>query len=120
MKMKTNVVLLVCIFVASAVHADELTIELLPPCVTSPDAPMGGTKPIGNIDTLTREVVMQGLSETGPDSEDAHGMIVDRVEKELISQVMAACNNVQTKAATKLGINRNTLHKKMKEYGLDS
>ena len=45
--------------------------------------------------------------------------IVNRVERELIAQVMAACDNVQTKAAAKLGINRNTLHKKLKEYGLE-
>jgi DNA-binding protein Fis len=41
------------------------------------------------------------------------------VEKELISQVLQLCNNVQTKAAGRLGINRNTLHKKLKDYGLD-
>tara|TARA_R110002049_G_scaffold27321_2_gene94071 strand:- start:177986 stop:179047 length:1062 start_codon:yes stop_codon:yes gene_type:complete len=101
-------------------ETDELTVDLLPPCVTSPSAPMGGTKPLGDMEALTREVVMQGLSETGTDSENAHGMIVDRVEKELISQVLAACGGVQTKAASRLGINRNTLHKKIKDYGLDS
>ena len=41
------------------------------------------------------------------------------MERELIAQVMASCDSVQTKAASKLGINRNTLHKKLKEYGLD-
>ena len=39
--------------------------------------------------------------------------------EQLIAQVMLACNNIQTKAAAKLGINRNTLHKKLKEYQLD-
>ena len=32
---------------------------------------------------------------------------------------MTSCDNIQTKAAGKLGINRNTLHKKLKEYGLE-
>ena len=32
---------------------------------------------------------------------------------------MAACDSVQIKAAARLGINRNTLHKKLKEYGLE-
>jgi DNA-binding protein Fis len=45
---------------------------------------------------------------------------VNRIERELIAQVMIHCDNVQTKAAAKLGINRNTLHKKMREYGLDA
>jgi DNA-binding protein Fis len=41
------------------------------------------------------------------------------VERELIAQVLVACDNVQIKAAARLGINRNTLHKKLKEYGLE-
>ena len=32
---------------------------------------------------------------------------------------MAACDSVQIKAAERLGINRNTLHKKLEEYGLE-
>jgi DNA-binding protein Fis len=37
----------------------------------------------------------------------------------VIAQVMQRCDSVQIKAAARLGINRNTLHKKLKEYGLD-
>ena len=36
----------------------------------------------------------------------------------VICQVLRICQGVQTKAATKLGINRNTLHKKIEDYGL--
>jgi DNA-binding protein Fis len=48
-----------------------------------------------------------------------HARVVDRVERELIIQVLQSCGNVQTKTATRLGINRNTLHKKMKDYNLE-
>jgi DNA-binding protein Fis len=63
--------------------------------------------------------VQQGVTAAGPQEDSLHLKIVNRVERELIVQVMAACEGVQTKAATKLGINRNTLHKKLKEYGLE-
>ena len=59
-----------------------------------------------------------GIVRKGP-ADDLYARIVNRVERELIVQVMAACNRTQTKAATRLGINRNTLHKKLKEYEID-
>lgn len=42
--------------------------------------------------------------------------LVDAVERELIEQVMRQCNNVGVKAADKIGINRNTLHKKLEDF----
>jgi hypothetical protein len=53
------------------------------------------------------------------ESNDLHSSVVDKVERELILQVLQACGQVQTKTAIKLGINRNTLHKKMKDYNLE-
>ncbi|NND99170.1 MAG: sigma-54-dependent Fis family transcriptional regulator, partial [Pirellulaceae bacterium] len=101
-------------------ETDELTVDLLPDCVTNEQAPIGVNMQSVDVHSLTRDVVMQGLSEAGSDSGEVHSLIVDRVERELIAQVLATCRGVQTKAASRLGINRNTLHKKIKEYGLDS
>jgi len=42
--------------------------------------------------------------------------LVGGVERELIEQVMQMSDNVQVKAAARLGINRNTLHKKLSEF----
>jgi len=99
---------------------DELTSDLLPENVLG-----GGGRPRtsrnkpADLETLTFELVQQGLATAGPQEDNLHAKIVNRVERELIAQVMTACESVQTKAATKLGINRNTLHKKLKEYNLD-
>jgi DNA-binding protein Fis len=43
---------------------------------------------------------------------------VSRVEREVILQVLRQCHGVQTRTATRLGINRNTLHKKIEEHKL--
>ncbi len=101
-------------------EGDELTPDLLPAVVTGGSRPTGPALPATDTETLTREVVLQGISTAGEDASGLHGLIVDRVERELIAQVLQSCAGVQTKAAIRLGINRNTLHKKIKDYGLDA
>ena len=65
---------------------------------------------------LCLSLVGLGLSEAPPEA--AHKHVVDLVEKEVILQVLRSNQGTQTKAATRLGINRNTLHKKIEDYGL--
>lgn len=100
---------------------DELTLDLLPDVVRNGGAPAGTRVSLrgADLETLTREVVQQGVQAAGKDGRDLHSLVVNRVEKELIAQVLQSCNYVQTKTANKLGINRNTLHKKLKEYNLE-
>jgi transcriptional regulator with PAS, ATPase and Fis domain len=99
---------------------DELTCELLPEAVLrGPKSRPAARARVADLETLTFELVQQGVASAGPQEDNLHAKVVNRVECELIAQIMAACDSVQTKAASKLGINRNTLHKKLKEYGLD-
>jgi DNA-binding NtrC family response regulator len=97
---------------------DEITPELLPEQVLGQKRPRIGRRQ-ADLETLCSELVGTGVSSAGPAEDALHAKIVHRVERELIAQVMAACDNVQVKAAKRLGINRNTLHKKLKEYGLE-
>lgn len=99
-------------------EGDELTRDLLPDTVLGLDGqPSRG--PRTDIENLVQEVVQSGLESAGPDEDSLYQKVVNRIERELIIQVMLECNNVQTKAAAKLGINRNTLHKKLREFELN-
>jgi DNA-binding NtrC family response regulator len=97
---------------------DELTLDLLPTIVTTGRQP----RKLGvqlDFQGLAEELVHVGLGDAGGEAGDIHARIVDRVEREVIAQVLHECGGVQIKAASRLGINRNTLHKKLKQYGLD-
>jgi transcriptional regulator with PAS, ATPase and Fis domain len=98
---------------------DELTCDLLPETVLGGGRPRSGRVAEADVESLTYALVQQGVATAGPGEDNLHAKIVNRVERELIAQVLLSCDNVQIKAAARLGINRNTLHKKVKEYGLD-
>jgi DNA-binding NtrC family response regulator len=68
---------------------------------------------------VIHQLVSLGLKE-GRDRDEPrlYDHLVGGLEKELIRQVLQECEGVQTKAAARLGINRNTLYKKMQDYGL--
>jgi len=100
-------------------EGDEFTVNLLPESVRQGRQQRSPLLLRADAESLAQELVQQGLRNAGPNEESMYTKIVNRVERELIVQVMSECDNVQIKAAARLGINRNTLRKKLKEYGLD-
>jgi Nif-specific regulatory protein len=67
-----------------------------------------------DLESAIRQLVRLGI-ETMP-KKTLKARIVDAVERELIEQVMELCGGTQVKAADWLGINRNTLHKKVGDF----
>jgi DNA-binding NtrC family response regulator len=102
---------------------DELTIELLPGVITGSqpahDFSVANAALPPDFESLAKLLVAEGLRLAPNDSNDLHSRVVDKVERELIVQVLQTCSQIQTKTALKLGINRNTLHKKLKDYNLE-
>lgn len=98
---------------------DELSCELLPDVVLGRKGRTFAPARPRDLDALAAELVSEGIAAAGPHCDNLHAAVVNRVERELLAQVLAECNGVQTRAAARLGINRNTLHKKLKEYGLE-
>ena len=74
----------------------------------------GGTAAGNDLQGVIQQLVRLGI-QTLPKG-TLNKRIVEGVERELIEQVMEECDRVQVKAAERLGINRNTLHKKVSEY----
>jgi DNA-binding NtrC family response regulator len=105
-----------CVVLAAG---DEMTLDLLPPAISGdrPSVTLPGRG--GDLDSLARDLVEQGMTTATPDDDNLFDRVVSRVERELISQMLAACGGVQLKAAARLGINRNTLRKKLQEHGLE-
>jgi transcriptional regulator with PAS, ATPase and Fis domain len=98
---------------------DEFTLDLLPDVVLGKKTFKSNRFKEPDLESLTSELVQFGIGSAAPNEDNLFAKIVNRVEKELIAQVMAEYDNVQIKAAARLGINRNTLHKKVKDYGLE-
>ena len=97
-------------------RGDEFTDDLLPGHVRGLAPVRVGRKSGRDYEDLCAELVSMSLTKT---KDNIYQNVVSMVEKELISQVLKASQGVQTRTASKLGINRNTLHKKIEEYGLE-
>lgn len=54
----------------------------------------------------------------GQPAHDVYQMVLQQVELPLLRCVMSHCDGNQSKAAQVLGLNRNTLRKKLTQHGL--
>lgn len=98
---------------------NTLSMDLLPAYVRGGTSIRGSRQGAKTLESLCNELVALGMSQSSELDTNLHERIVSLVEKEVIGQVLKSCQGVQTKAATRLGINRNTLHKKIADYALE-
>ncbi len=70
---------------------------------------------------MVRNALQQYLDDLkGHDPCDLYQLLLTEVERPLLETVMQHVGGNQTRAAQALGINRGTLRKKLKQYGLDN
>ena len=86
---------------------------------TQPDQPLTAA----NSTSSLRENVETAMANyfkhlDGQPVSDVYQMVMSEIEAPLLEQVMKYVRNNQTKAAHLLGLNRGTLRKKLKQYGL--
>jgi transcriptional regulator with GAF, ATPase, and Fis domain len=97
---------------------NRITAEQLPPQVRGMAVPRIIRSRSLDLSTAVNELVRVALETSPADDANLYERVVRTVERELVAQVLAASDQVQVKAAARLGINRNTLHKKVSELNL--
>ena len=72
------------------------------------------------LSSTVRKVMKQYFKDLdGEKTIDVYAMVLACVEKPMLEVVMNHAQGNQTKAAEVLGINRNTLRKKLQEHGIE-
>jgi two-component system, NtrC family, nitrogen regulation response regulator GlnG len=89
-----------------------------------PIGPVSAAAAVAGTDASLEEIIEKKMRECvrglrGHTSANLHGLMVGLVEKPLLRAVMRETKGNQVRAAQLLGINRNTLRKKLKEHGID-
>jgi len=100
-------------------HGGPLTPELAgPPGAEVHQLKVKTGRSAEDLPTLVQRLVKVGVRQYPP-GERLYDRVIAAVERELIGQVMQQCDHVQVKAAQRLGMNRNTLHQKLKEFSAE-
>ena len=74
---------------------------------------------ITSVRDAVQVAVRQYLEELdGQMSTEVYQMVLAQMEEPLLEEIMAYTRSNQTKASLMLGLNRGTLRKKLKQYGL--
>jgi Fis family transcriptional regulator len=69
-------------------------------------------------DCVSKSIARYLKDLNGEEALNVYQMVIHEVERPLLEVVMKYCENNQSKASRVLGINRNTLRKKLGCYGL--
>src|SRR5947207_2282452 len=99
---------------------EDFTEELLPLSVRMFAAQRRTSQSTESIESLTRRLSEQAISDYELREGEIYQLVIEQIEHALIDKALARCAGVKTKAADFLGINRNTLNKKVKDLGIEA
>jgi Nif-specific regulatory protein len=99
---------------------EDFTEDLMPLSVRMFAAQRRTNQSSESLETLTKRVAEQSVVDYELREGEIYQLVFDQIEHALIERALSKCNGVKTKAADFLGINRNTLNKKVKELGIEA
>jgi len=101
-------------------HDEDFTEDLLPLSVKMFAAQRRTNQPSESIETLTGRLADQAIADYELREGEIYQLVVNQIEQALIGRALVKCGGVKTRTADFLGINRNTLNKKVKDFGIDA
>ena len=99
---------------------EDFTEDLLPLSIRMFAAQRRTNQATETVEQLTKRLSDQAISDYELREGEIYQLVIDQIEHALIERALARCNGVKTKAADFLGINRNTLNKKVKDLGIEA
>jgi len=101
-------------------RGEDFTEDLLPLAVRMFAAQRRSNQSSESIESLSKRLAEQALADYELREGQVYQLLTDQVEHALIEKALARCDGVKTRAADFLGINRNTLNKKVKDLGIET
>ena len=101
-------------------NGEDFTEDLLPLSVKMFAAQRRTNHASESVEALTHRLADQAIADFELRDGEIYQLVVDQIEKALIERALTKCDGVKTKAADFLGINRNTLNKKVKDLGIEA
>ena len=96
-------------------QSQEMGIGEMEPVETEVPARVRSSSLRESVTTAVKDYLIQLDGQLGT---DVYQMVLAEVEAPLLEEIMAYTRNNQTRASRMLGLNRGTLRKKLKQYGL--
>ena len=100
-------------------QSDTFVDELLPMQIRMFMHQGRGNAEAETIESLSRKLAGQAVEEYELREGEVYDLVINEIERQLITRSLERHGNVKTKSADFLGINRNTLNKKVKELGIE-
>ena len=99
---------------------EEFTDDLLPLQIRMYAQQTRGDSRDESIESISTKLAEHAIRQYQMYDGQVYQMVIDEIERQLIREALGHNNGVKTRTADFLGINRNTLNKKVKDLGIEA